>query len=51
MSTLTYMILTGSRVLFSSQETKVDGDTSSLWYMARAITKLQVLNDSEHLRF
>jgi hypothetical protein len=23
------------------QECKVDGDTSSLWYLARAITKLQ----------
>ncbi|XP_024401527.1 vacuolar protein-sorting-associated protein 33 homolog [Physcomitrium patens] len=27
----------------SFKETKVDGDTSSLWYMARAITKLQEL--------
>jgi hypothetical protein len=26
----------------SLKECKVDGDTSSLWYLARAITKLQV---------
>lgn len=37
---LTYPILTvGDPFL---QETKVDGDTSSLWYIARAIYKLQV---------
>lgn len=37
---LAYLILMVGDLF--SQETKVDGDTSSLWYVARAIYKLQV---------
>jgi hypothetical protein len=40
MRILTYPILTVGDPFF--QEIKVDGDTSSLWYIARAIYKLQV---------